>query len=837
MLDSIRLARSTSFCAAFVLVLALTAPPGAGLQDCSFPTVPSARFHLQPDGSGIELFFRGNACNHWYEDVHGFPVVKTKAGYFFARRTADGELEASEGLVGASDPAQLGIERGVVPANRARSLGAPAGLQRGRKAAGPQVTEVRGPRGPFLMGAGSVDNLVLLLRFLDHGPSGQNRTLPSAANVSTIMNAVGGDPILAPTGSVRDHYLENSYGQFTIDSTVVGWLDTPFPEDYYANGNSGLTTLTWDLITDGLNAADPLVDFSDFDEDGDGWVDAITFLHSGYGAEWGGTDQYGTDYSDRMWSHKWTIPTWTSAEGVKVGDYNISPGLWATSGSDPGRIGVVCHELGHFFGLPDLYDTDGTSQGIGNWCLMAAGSWGFDGSQQNPSHMSAWCKLKLGWASPQRLLPGLHSVLEIENNAALYMLDSGYLQGEYLLVENRQPVGFDAALPQGGLAIWHVDERKGSFTNNDPNNDEGYLGQPGWPLGHYRVALLQADGGFDMEHNFDRGDSDDVYRSGFATTIDATTTPSTDSYQTGAWITNLNRIQGIGASSPSMALTYVNAMAPTITSASSLPVAKVGKPYSLALTKTGGSAPFAWSEFRDTPSYTLTDLGPQGYTFGGIPTGFRADEGTWEVILPFRFPYYETSYAKVYVTPNGCIDIAPLVNESYNTTGSLRCLPRIAGLWDDLTTDGVGVNNIYMDTSVSGRVRLRWTGETVSSNDPVEFAISLYSDGRIRFDYGIGNTGLTPTVGISRAHSGDLVLAGTHDAQASLTSATSLEFELLGSQLPPGFSLSSAGVLSGVPTITGTYSFRVRVSDSFNRYHQKLFTLDVLPFLMGKRKP
>ena len=40
-------------------------------------------------------------------------------------------------------------------------------------------------------------------------------------------------------------------------------------------------------------------------------------------------------------------------------------------------MGVYCHEIGHtFFGLPDLYDLDGSSYGVGNWSLMSYGSRG-----------------------------------------------------------------------------------------------------------------------------------------------------------------------------------------------------------------------------------------------------------------------------------------------------------------------------------------------------------------------------------------------------------------------------------------------------------------------------
>ena len=832
MWDSIHAARSTPL---VVLALSLCASPGAGMQDCSFPTAPSARNHFQPDGSAIELTFRGNVMNHWYEDVRGFPVVGTEAGFFYARRTAEGRLEATEGLVGATDPVSLGIERRVVPAPAPR-VRAAGEARSGRVAARTDDVRSADPRGAFRTGGGSVENLVLLLRFSDHGPAGQNRTLPSVADVTTIMNAVGGDPILAPTGSVRDYYLENSYGQVTIDSTVVGWLDMPNTESHYANGSAGASELTWDLIVDALDAADPLVDFSDYDEDGDGWVDAITLLHSGYGAEWGGFDQYGTAHWDRMWSHRSFIPTWTSAEGVKVDDYNISPGLWGVAGSDPGRIGVVCHELGHFFGLPDLYDVDGGGQGAGNWCLMAAGSWGFDGSQRYPSHMSAWCKMKLGWAAPKRLLPGAHVAARIEDNADLYMIDSGYPQGEYLLIENRQPVGFDSALPQGGLAIWHVDEGKGSLAWNDANADDGHPGQRGWPWNgnHYRVALLQADGLYGLEEGLDRGDNGDVYRSGFASVIDDSTTPDTRAYQGGTVALSSNRLQDIGASSASVSFTYVNDAAPRIKSEELAP-AVLGIPFSHDLTRTGGSAPFTWSEYIDDPRYTLTDLGPQAFALGGVVQHTQADEAVWTVNLPFSFPYYETNYTKVYITPNGTVDMAPLADENYNATGLLRCLPRIAGLWDDLTTEVGGFSGIYVDAGES-HVRMRWRGKNLETFDTVNFAITLYSDGRIRFDYGPGNTHLTPTVGISRGHGGDFLVAGTHDGEATLTNANSLEFTLVGSKLPPGLSLSSSGVLSGTPTTKGVYKFRVRVSDSANRYDQRLFTMSVAPVKVGQRK-
>jgi hypothetical protein len=38
-------------------------------------------------------------------------------------------------------------------------------------------------------------------------------------------------------------------------------------------------------LTEALSAADANMNLADFDRDGNGWIDMITFIHSGYAAE------------------------------------------------------------------------------------------------------------------------------------------------------------------------------------------------------------------------------------------------------------------------------------------------------------------------------------------------------------------------------------------------------------------------------------------------------------------------------------------------------------------------------------------------------------------------
>lgn len=336
-------------------------------------------------------------------------------------------------------------------------------------------------------------------------------------------------------GTVRNFYSEMSYGTLTIVTvdlpSTLGWQRLSADYSSYVNNAYGLGAYpnnTQKLCEDLVDLVDPLVDFSVYDNDGNGYVDGLVLVHPGRGAEYSGS-------TADIWSHKWGVSP-RLRDGVYISAYSIQPEYWNAPGDI--TIGVYAHEIGHLFGLPDLYDTDNSSRGIGKWSLMAGGSW--NGTLGNsPAHMDAWCKSRVGWVTPINVATNLTGVVipRVMDNSTVYRLwDDGAVGNQYFLVENRQKVGYDAALPGSGLCIWHVDDSK---TNN---TKEWYPGHTA--TGNYWVALEQADGLWDMDKNVDQGDTGDPFPGSTSkTTFSAASTPNSDAYngtQTFVTITNIS---------------------------------------------------------------------------------------------------------------------------------------------------------------------------------------------------------------------------------------------------------------------------------------------------------
>jgi hypothetical protein len=128
--------------------------------------------------------------------------------------------------------------------------------------------------------------------------------------------------------------------------------------------------------------------------------------------------------------------------------------------------------------------------------------------------------MQLGWLAPFEIqYNDVYNAGASESVPDVYRISTGYEPGEYLLIENRLPVLYDVGMWQpGGTLIWHIDDNVNTpFTGN---RNRGFPGQvtvdsaePIWPKNgkHYQVALLQADGLYELEKALNNGHIDDFW--------------------------------------------------------------------------------------------------------------------------------------------------------------------------------------------------------------------------------------------------------------------------------------------------------------------------------------
>ncbi|MCK6455580.1 MAG: S8 family serine peptidase [Phycisphaerae bacterium] len=259
-----------------------------------------------------------------------------------------------------------------------------------------------------------------------------------------------------------------------------------------------------------------------------------------------------------------------------------------------------------------------------------------------------------------------------------------------------------------------------------------------------------------------------------------------------------------------------------------LPTAALNQPYGpVAMAAVGGDLPLSWSVL-DT--YGEESLGASLFTEVGVAQNWRGDDVVFDYTLPFAFPFWGNSYTAVKVASDGWINFGAYVGSTYNNSVALLAANRrIAVLWDDLKTNQVG-GDIFVDTSVSGQVTFRWNAVVRSTGLQATFSATLHSDGRIRLNYGAGNDSLTATVGVSKGDNVNYVVS-SYNALPSLSNADSLDVER--SQLPPGLSMTTAGVISGTPGVAGSFKPIFRLSDASARTDTKKLPLTVSVAIFG----
>jgi immune inhibitor A len=405
-------------------------------------------------------------------------------------------------LIKLRDKDRVGFNDGLICPGSYFPIGTPAHLVRSAAA----------QRAPL---RGVVRVIVVLVDFSDEGFTAAH----DRAHYEALFFSEG----VLPNGSVREYFRDVTNDLVLITGEVVGPYRMPHTLQNYANGDSGIGSTNpnaRDLARAAAEAANDDVDFGPYDNDGDGYVDAFVVVQAGPGAE-------STGDSNHIWSHKWVLRSVYHVDSTRIYGYLVIP--------EEAKIGVCCHELGHLlFGFPDLYDTDYSSSGIGNWCLMAGGSW--NGGGDIPAHPSAWCKANQEWVTVlNQTNNSVESIEDVKTSKIVRRLWKDGAPGEeYFLVENRQRSGYDAHLPGAGLLIWHIDDSVSS------NSDEN----------HPKVALEQADGSGQLEAGDNRGDTGDPYPGSAGNrNFNKTSSPSSSSY---GGVDTCVGVENISDSSPVM---------------------------------------------------------------------------------------------------------------------------------------------------------------------------------------------------------------------------------------------------------------------------------------------
>jgi len=278
---------------------------------------------------------------------------------------------------------------------------------------------------------------------------------PPAGNVD--------NKIFGATSSVRDYYLQNSGGNYTIDRAgVLGWFTASRPATYWwgppdtnDSDGDGWVNPHVQKWAEAIRMGDPQFNYKAFDAnpfDGDLRPEELGILivipqNGPFGTNRGAV---GREYP---------IPQPLVVDGVTIRTIaEVYIGA-------PPNLGVVAHELGHLFlDLPDMYfalPDEPRWAGIPFDNPFAAGPFSLMAATYNGAHLDPFLKLKLGWLRPRVICrSGHYSLRAIEAQREVWILiHPQRATREYFILENRWPdSSYDAPLPDRGLGVWHVIE-------------------------------------------------------------------------------------------------------------------------------------------------------------------------------------------------------------------------------------------------------------------------------------------------------------------------------------------------------------------------------------------
>ncbi len=506
--------KKTILAAALASAALFTAP---GIH--AVPARPGVMERTMADGSTVKVRLAGDEFYHYYLSEDGYLLVDRGGILYYGDVDATGAIVSSD--IKATDMATRpsaartflsGVDMtrvGKTLDNR-RSLSprlkerATARTMRAPRA---QAASDEGyPLGPGLFPGtafptkGDQKALVILVEYRD-----KKFTLDDPHDYFSRMLNETGFSDYGGTGCAKEYFELCSDNLFRPEFDVLGPITLSQNMSYYGSNDwFGNDQHPEEMVIEACQQLDSTVDFSQYDRDGDGYIDNVFVFYAGQGEASGGA-------ANTVWPHSWDVTAATSTpyyfDGVRLDRYGCT-NEWESG--RPDGVGTFIHEFSHVMGLPDLYATSYTSAFTpGAWSALDYGPYNNDG--MTPPLYGAFERYALGWNAPVELDRPMNATLpEIVNNVSAIINTTK--SNEFFLLENRQQKGWDAFIPGHGMLVWHIDYNYEKWDGNSVNNTTY----------HQYVDIVEADN--TQSENSREGDT--FPGSKGVTSLTATTSPS-----------------------------------------------------------------------------------------------------------------------------------------------------------------------------------------------------------------------------------------------------------------------------------------------------------------------
>lgn len=464
----------------------------------------------QSDGSQLTIRLHGDEHFSWYSTADDVLIVQVGSNYYVAQVEEDGTLKATPQLAHNAGERGTVEEQVINNQNKEKFLNL---LNAEPQALAKPIGTVTPAYFPH---TGSPKALVILVEFQDvkfktsdpvatftHYLKGaEGEVAPEANNAYVTKGMVN-------YGSVSQYFNDMSQGKFAPQFDIVGPVTVSKNSAYYGSNTGGTDANFKEMIAEACKNVSTNVNFADYDQDNDGYIDLVYIIYAGYSESFGGNS------ADCLWPKSGSA-TFNEPEtniSLKLNDKMISryginnelngtPKNWIEGKPLLNGIGLFCHEFSHTMGLPDLYPTVEASrvdnQNPEYWDLMDGGEYTYKG--YFPTPYSPWEMDVMGWTDPIELGDEAKQVSlnSYATSRTAYKINGE--NDEYLLIQNIQTEGWWSGITQAfkttGMLVWRIDYPYTTVSLDNRLNNE--ISKP-------NVMIVPADGYVISDYNHGDG--------------------------------------------------------------------------------------------------------------------------------------------------------------------------------------------------------------------------------------------------------------------------------------------------------------------------------------------